>query len=102
MRRSTYYIGMNMLFVLLAFTLFAFSFTHRKSFANTENLTAQTVQKLWLTDLAIFTEATYTRSLALADMNTPFQDSPMSFEHFPTGSLVQPPLHLVNSNAKKH
>ena len=50
------------------------------------------VQRLGLTDLCLFTEASYTRHLSLADFHTAFQDSPMALEHFPSGSLViRPP-----------
>ena len=60
---------------------------------------AQLVRDLELTDLCLFTEASYTRHLAMTDLNTPFQDSPGSFEHFPTGALVAPPHHLVAARA---
>jgi len=56
---------------------------------------AALVRTLHLTDLCLFTEASYTRHLAMADLNTPFQDSPLAMEHFPTGSLVAPPRHLT-------
>lgn len=46
---------------------------------------------LGLTDLTLFTEARYTRHPSQADLHTPFQDHPMSFDHFPTGSLIAPP-----------
>ena len=49
------------------------------------------VRDLELTDLCLFTEASYTRHLTQADRQTPFQDSPMALEHFPSGSLVPPP-----------
>ena len=52
------------------------------------------VKHFSLTDLALFTEARYTRHPAMADLNTPFQDYPMSLEHFPSGSLVGPPPHV--------
>jgi len=52
------------------------------------------VRTLQLTDLCLFTDARYTRHPSMADMHTPFQDHPMSFEHFPSGSLVTPPPHL--------
>jgi hypothetical protein len=52
------------------------------------------VKRLELTDLCLFTDARYTRHPSMADLNTPFQDYPMSFEHFPSGSLVMPPPHL--------
>lgn len=53
---------------------------------------ARVVRDHRLTDLALFTEARYTRHISQADLNTPFQDYPLSFEHFPSGSLVSPPL----------
>ena len=52
---------------------------------------AGTVRKLGLTDLALFTEARYTRHLSQSDLHSAFQDHPMAFEHFPSGSLVAPP-----------
>jgi hypothetical protein len=56
--------------------------------------TSSLVRALQLTDLCLFTEASYTRHLSMADLNTPFQDSPLAFEHFPSGSLVTAPKHL--------
>lgn len=49
------------------------------------------VKRLELTDLCLFTEARYTRNPAVADFHSAFQDGPLSFEHFPSGSLVTPP-----------
>ena len=56
--------------------------------------TARLVRDLGLTDLALFTEARYVRHISQADLFTPFQDAPVSFEHFPSGTLVAPPAHL--------
>ena len=50
------------------------------------------VAALNLTDLALFTEARYTRHPSQADLHSAFQDHPMAIEHFPTGSLV--PAHI--------
>jgi hypothetical protein len=50
------------------------------------------VKSLSLTDPALFTEARYTRHLSQSDRHAPFQDHPMAFEHFPSGSLVSPPF----------
>jgi len=58
------------------------------------------VRALQLTDLCLFTEASYTRHLSQADLHTAFQDSPMSLEHFPSGSLVGPPPGLRKINGK--
>lgn len=48
--------------------------------------------QLGLTDLALFTEARYTRHPSQADLHSAFQDHPLAFEHFPSGSLT-PPRH---------
>ena len=47
-----------------------------------------------LTDLALFTEARYTRHPSQADAHAAFQDHPGALEHFPTGALLPPPTHL--------
>ena len=52
------------------------------------------VERMGLTDLCIFTDARYTRHPSMADLHTPFQDYPLSFEHFPSGSILSVPLHL--------
>lgn len=49
------------------------------------------VRSLELTDLAIWTEARYTRHPSQADFFSAFQDFPGSLEHFPAGSIVAPP-----------
>ena len=53
------------------------------------------VRRLELTDLCLFTEASYTRHLTMTDLSCAFQDAPMSLEHFPSGGLVAPPSHLL-------
>jgi len=55
---------------------------------------AALVADLGLSDLALFTEARYTRNPSLADLHTPFQDGPASLEHFPTASLIVAPRTL--------
>lgn len=52
------------------------------------------VEKYGLTDLCLFTDARYTRNSAVADRATPFQDHPISLEHFPSGSMVSPPARV--------
>jgi hypothetical protein len=49
-----------------------------------------TVKALQLTDLALWTEARYTRHPSQADRFTPFQDFPSALEHFPAGSIMAP------------
>jgi len=43
-----------------------------------------------LTDLAVATEARYTRHPAVSDQIVPFMDHPGGIEHFPTGSFWHP------------
>ena len=58
------------------------------------------VAGLKLTDLALLTEARYVRHLSQADLHSAFQDHPLSFEHFPSGSLVSPPRTLLRGHEK--
>jgi hypothetical protein len=58
------------------------------------------VKVLELTDLCLFTEARYTRHPTMADLNTPFQDYPLSLEHFPSGSIVAVPPHFKPARAE--
>lgn len=52
------------------------------------------VRVLSLTDLSLFTEARYTRHPSMADLHTPFQDHPLSLDHFPSGAIMALPPHL--------
>jgi hypothetical protein len=55
---------------------------------------AEIVKVLSLTDLCLVTEARYTRHPSLADPHTPFQEHPLSLEHFPSGSFIAVPPQL--------
>lgn len=59
----------------------------KASLARLETLT----RGLGLTDLAVATEARYTRHPAVSDMMAPFMDHPGAIEHFPTGTFWLPP-----------
>ena len=50
------------------------------------------VRELGLADLAIFTEARYTRHPAASDRLAPFMDHPGSLEHFPSATFLVPVL----------
>lgn len=54
------------------------------------------VERLGLTDLALFTEARYTRHPSQADLHSALQDHPGAFDHFPSGSLLAPPPTLTS------
>jgi len=53
------------------------------------------VRDYGLTDLCLSSEARYTRHPSQADLHSPFQDHPVALEHFPSGSLIPPPVHLT-------
>jgi hypothetical protein len=92
MRRS------NLFLIFLAINIFLLGlmFAHASFRTRTDMLSLrekeEMVKRLELTDLCLFTEASYTRHLTQADHHTPFQDYPFSLEHFPSGSIMQPPM----------
>lgn len=53
-------------------------------------------ETLELTDLALWSEARYTRHPSEADFFSAFQNAPASLDSFPAGSFVPPPPHLVH------
>jgi hypothetical protein len=59
--------------------------------------TAALVARLGLTDIALFTEARYTRHPSQADLQSAFQDHPVALEHFPTGALMPPPAGILKA-----
>ncbi len=100
MRKSNLFLAflaLNLIFVVL---MFGHASIRRDQ--SRENLTEKEgmVKKYELTDLCLFTEANYTRHLSQADLHTPFQDSPMALEHFPSGALVAPPAGIGKTNGK--
>ncbi len=54
-------------------------------------LNGRLVKDLMITDLALWSEARYTRHPSQADIFSPFQDFPGAPEHFPSGSIIGPP-----------
>lgn len=88
-----------MVYMLMNLVFFVFMFAHAAySKREVRPVLAEKsamVREYGLTDLCLFTDARYTRHPSMADLNTPFQDYALSFEHFPSGSLISPPPHLV-------
>ena len=100
-RCSTIYLGTTALLALTLAGIFLHAYGEvRASRAIFARKTAL-VRQLELTDLCLFTEASYTRHLSMTDLSTPFQDAPMSLEHFPTGGLTRPPPHLVKIHGQR-
>jgi len=94
MRKSNLFLSYLGIAIALFFLMFAHASWERNKAAPVLEDKREMVAKLELTDLCLFTEARYTRHPVMADLNTAFQDYPMSFEHYPTGSLVPPPAHM--------
>ena len=92
------YLTVNVILLILMFTHASF---RKKAEMGSLKEKTEMVQRLGLTDLCLFTEASYTRHLSQADLHTPFQDAPMSLDHFPSGSLVTPPPHLSRDMRRK-
>lgn len=93
-RKSTvflFYLGLLCGLFLLMFT---HAFYNRKENGPALLQKREMVRRLGLTDLCLFTDARYTRHPSMADLNTAFQDYPMAFDYFPSGSILAPPPHL--------
>ena len=101
-RRSTLFIILTTALVAAAGSALVNAHTRVLAARSSDGRVGRLVAGLGLTDLALFTEANYTRHLSMTDVYTPFQDSPLSFEHFPSGSLFQPPQHLVGTHGPNH
>ncbi|MEI9476040.1 MAG: hypothetical protein WCO26_05655 [Deltaproteobacteria bacterium] len=101
MRKSTFFILYITLNVILLFVIFIHASFTRKAGMEFVREKTEIVRKLQLTDLCLFTEASYIRHLSQADLHTAFQDSPMSLEHFPSGSLVPPPQTISPERIRK-
>jgi hypothetical protein len=87
----------------LLLTLLSLLFAHaaiqkasdRQRLQDVARLTAD----LGLTDLALFSEAPYTRHPSQADRHAPFQNHPLALDPFPSGSFAAVPEHLLRGNA---
>jgi len=91
MRKSTWYFIFLSLLVVTFTALFPHARYRQAAESHTLDTMAGLVRDLRLTDLCLFTEASYTRHITQTDLRTPFQETPMSLEHFPSGSLMLPP-----------
>lgn len=94
MRKSNFYVAYVAVNLVGFILLVVYSFSNTESAKERLAEKGRLVRELSITDLCLFTEARYTRHITQADLHTPFQDHPMSIEHFPSGSLVLPPYWL--------
>ena len=91
MRKSTVYLMTLACLFALAVAAGVHAFVAQKSARARVDRGNEVVRRFQLTDLNLFNEARYTRHLSQADLHAPFQDHPLSLEHFPPGSLARPP-----------
>ena len=97
MRRADLFLGTLALgLVLLVLSFADAALRSRLATADIEQR-ADLVATLDQTDLALFTEARYTRHPSQADLHSAFQDHPMALDHFPSGSLV--PARVLRGDA---
>jgi hypothetical protein len=95
MRRADLYLVMTLCgLVLFGWLIVLHPLISRTKAMEQQQEVRRLVRELGITDLCLFTEARYTRHLSQADWHAPFQDSPLSLEHFPSGSIVLPPALL--------
>jgi hypothetical protein len=86
--------------ILLFFLVFIHASFQQRADQHILQEQREMVKRLELTDLCLFTEASYTRHLSQADRHTPFQDYPLSLEHFPSGAILLPPQIIKRTNGK--
>lgn len=77
---------------LAAFLLLPLHARHAQRHSGSVTRHGELLRSLHVTDLCLVTEARYTRHPAVADHHAPFQEHPLALEHFPSGSLIQPPI----------
>lgn len=101
-RPSTYAFALIGLLTVLLVAVFGMNSVFTAAHLARIDANRALVTQLGLTDLALFTEARYTRHLSQADLHSALQDHPGAFEHFPSGSLIAPPAHLTRPRLIPH
>src|SRR5512138_2274882 len=97
MRKSSFFYFYFAVLLVLVGMMFVHAYLRQNADLPALQARKEMVRQLELTDLCLFTDARYTRNPSMADLNTPFQDYPLSLEHFPSGGLIPPPPHLKMS-----
>ena len=94
MRKSDLFLWCFSLLLLGLFATLTDTYVRQQKSAQATEPSVTLIRQLGLTDLALFTEARYTRHLSQADLHSAFQNHPTAFEHFPSGSLLLPPQRM--------
>ena len=101
MRKSTIYLTfISVCITLLLLLLIVHPFLSNDYHTKNLELKTELVKRLQITDLCLFNEARYTRHLSQADLFSAFQDHPMAFEHFPSGSVVLPSILIHRGDSR--
>jgi len=100
MRKSTVFLVYLFSNIILLTVLGLHSLYQREAASPWLEEKREMVRRLDLTDLCLFTEASYTRHLTQADGHVAFQDHPVSLEHFPSGSLLRPPSMMDRTHVR--
>jgi len=93
-RKSNFFLSALGLATLMLGLMFFDAHLSRRIDAPGARERREIVKVLALTDLCLVTEARYTRHPSMADLHTPFQEHPLSLEHFPSGSFIAVPPQL--------
>ncbi|MBE0559000.1 MAG: hypothetical protein IH628_17365 [Proteobacteria bacterium] len=102
LRRSNLFLFFLAVNIALLFLLFVHAGYRQRADATVLRQKTEMVRTLGLSDICLFTEASYTRHPSQSGIHTPFQDSPMSLEHFPSGAIVMPPPTFRKLNEKRN
>ncbi|MDX9895094.1 MAG: hypothetical protein RBS34_06605 [Desulfofustis sp.] len=103
MRKSTGYLAVTAFgILLLLFLIGLYPLRSQRDGAARIARQQALVDRWQLTDIALFTEAPYTRNPSLADRSAPFQNHPMAISQFPSESLLAPPEHLLREHRQNN
>lgn len=100
LRKSGLCLSLMAVSFLLLILMFIHAAIQRQIDGRTIDRVAETARNLELTDLSLFTEASYIRHLSQADFQAAFQDHPLSLEHFPTGAIAVPTQKMKRLNGQ--
>jgi len=91
--RSSGYLGLSLLLMVAGCTVLGTAVAGKRDRYVAGWTAAESVVLVFgLSDLAVSTEARYTRHPAVSDPLVPFMDQPAGLEHFPSGSFFVPTL----------
>lgn len=89
--RPSAYLGIGVLAVMVVCWILAATISGKRGSSRAGWVESRVaVEAFGLSDLAVSTEARYTRHPAVSDPLAPFMDHPGGLEHFPSGAFFAP------------